>query len=226
MLYVKVLNSEGGGVLLTKRTDDSKVSEIVLSTQAWHMLCRYQQDASQALEKNTIAQWTLEKISDQASLMLTVAPYNNMYLASIRIYAQGQATRQGISVGSTGFAYLRGFLNTSSEFQLGRSEYKRLVMEQVYEGHAKSCEGCVTDRGSQRDHICLRPPSNASELIRVTGVDPFNFQVALAMKCSNQKIFLNRPQAIYKLLHFNYRGEIEKEVVSEVDSRYNRHMSG
>ena len=157
MLYVKVLNSEDGGVLLTKRTDDSKVSEVVLSTHAWNMLCRYQQDASLALEKNTLAQWTLEKISDQASLMLTVAPYNNMHLASIRIYAQGQATRQGVSVGSTGFAYLRGFLNTNSEFQLGRSEYKRLVMEQVYEGHAKNCEGCVTDRGSQRSHMSETP---------------------------------------------------------------------
>ena len=86
---------------------------------AWNLLARYQYEAAKALEKDTLGSWILQKNSDESELLLTVSPYNNQNLVSVRIYANGQPTRQGVTMGALNFTYLRNFLTTSVEFDLG-----------------------------------------------------------------------------------------------------------
>ena len=217
MLFVKVMESEDGGVVLTKTNDDGKdPSNVFIGFAAWNLLARYQHDAHKALEKGTLGSWTLQKNSDMSELLLTVSPYNNRNLVSIRIYANGQPTRQGVTMGAPNFTYLRNFLTTGTEFELGRLEYKSLVWQQVLEQRRRDCDGCRLDRGSQRDHQCLSPPTKATALLGCTGVDPYSFQLALATKAQDRKVVLYRPSAVYKLLHFHYRAEIESEVITEL----------
>ena len=217
MLFVKAVESEDGGVIISKLNDDAKeCSSVFVGAVAWNLLARYQHDAAKALEKGTLGSWILQKNSDESALMLTVSPYNNRNLVSIRIYANGQPTRQGITMGAVNFEYLRNFLPTSAEFVLGRAEYKSLVWQQVMEKQRKDCEGCRLECGGQRDHDCLKPPSNTSALLGCTGVDPYSFQLALATKALERKVILIRPSTVYKLLHYHYRDEIEKEVIAEL----------
>ena len=217
MLFVKVVESEEGGVVLTKTSDDGKEpSNVFIGIAAWTLLSRYQGDAAKALEKGVLGSWTLQKNSDESSLMLTVSPYNNRNLVSVRIYANGQPTRQGVTMGAVNFLYLRSFLTTSPEFALGREEYKSLVYQQVHEKHKRECEGCRLDCGAQRDHTCLKPPSHVTALLGGTGVDPYSFQVALATRAAERKVFLTHPHTVYKLLHYHYRDEIERDIAAEL----------
>ena len=50
MLFVKVVESEDGGVILTKVTNDIKTSTVFLGVEAWNQLTRYQYEAHKALE--------------------------------------------------------------------------------------------------------------------------------------------------------------------------------
>ena len=95
----------------------------------------------------------------------------------------------------------------------------------MWKKHARDCEGCKLQYGGQRDHKCLRPPSNASELITGMGVDPFTFQSEFVAKCSERRVHAVHPQAVYKMMHYNYRDKIEREVVAELDAKYcDEHM--
>ena len=78
MLFVKVVESEDGGVIISKLNDDAKeCSSVFVGAVAWNLLARYQHDAAKALEKGTLGSWILQKNSDESALMLTVSPYNN-----------------------------------------------------------------------------------------------------------------------------------------------------
>ena len=220
MLFVKVADSEDGGVILTKRWDDGKTSTVFLSASAWNQLSRHQGGAQAALENGSVGSWVLQKNTDGSQLMLSVSDYNNHKVVHIRMHVDGVPTRQGVTMNAASFAYLRTFLANSAEFSLGRTEYKWLLMDEVWKKHGRDCEGCRMQYGGQRDHMCLRPPSNASELITGTGVDPFIFQAELVAKCSERKIHAYRPHAVYKMLHLNYRDEVEREVVAELDAKY------
>ena len=216
MLFVKAVKSEDGGFVITKTGDDGKESSVFVGIAAWGLLTRYQVEAAKALDAGVLGQWILQKNSDESTLMLTVSPYNNRNLLSVRIYANGQPTRQGVTMGAANFVYLRGFLTTSPEYVLGREAYKSLLYEQVHEQHKKRCEGCRLDCGGQRDHTCLQPISHAVELLNGTGVDPFDFQLTLAKRASDRKVFLAHPHTIYKMLHYHHRAEIEREIAAEL----------
>ena len=135
---------------------------------------------------------------DSPEKLLTVSPYNNRNLVSIRIYANGQPTRQGITMGAVNFNYLRNFLHTSAEFVLGCAA-----------GDGETAERL---RGLS---VGMRR-SARSRLLGCTGVDPYSFQLALATKALERKVVLVHPLTVYKLLYFHYRDEIEKEIVAEL----------
>ena len=220
MLFVKMAPSEDGGVILSKQNEDgSKMTSVYLSVEAWNLLARYQAAAVSAMETGTPGSWVLQTFHAESQLRLTVDLFGGRHLLSVRVYNSGKATRHGVSMTLPTFGYLQTFLSTGPEFELGRAVYKSLVFDQVWKKHAAACAGCELMRGSQRDHDCTTPPTNAAQLVRETGVGVCEFQLALARKCCERQIILAHPHTTYKVLHGSYRDEIEKEVVVEFDER-------
>ena len=133
-------------------------------------------------------------------------------LVSIRIQVKNQQTRQGVTMGASSFGYLCGFFKSSAEFLLSRAMYKHILEEQVNTAHQDSCEACQVSSLRQKHNTCLQYPDNLADLLASTSVDTYTFQKRLAAKACERQVILEHPGIAYRMMHFQYRDVIEREL--------------
>ena len=91
------------------------------------------------MDEKRAASW----MSEEVKLKCQVSSLNGTHLIKLRLFVDGQPTKQG-SMNPISFAYLLMFLSQSEEYKLARVVYVTLLMERFNVTLRNACKACST----------------------------------------------------------------------------------
>ena len=216
MLWIESLGIEG--VIINKISDDGRRGQVVVPAQAWNVLSHLQDDIAQGLAEKLEGSWSLVSYGNNTELKCTVGPYQGYHLVNIRIFHNGQATKQGVSFGAVAFQYLQTFFTESPEMKLALDVYKTCLRDRAEEIFREQCVGCgITNPVSNARHTCNNQPTreNVQDILSSSpGIDRFVFQVRLGAQSMLEKIQLEKPGLAYRLCVGPYKQKLQEAVLS------------
>ena len=145
---------------------------------------------------------------------VTLNYFNGVPYCNIRMYADGNPSKQGVTLNEIQWTSLHASLGLGAEVNIARDVYESILRELVVAARQKMCEGCREGWSSQKDHECLSMSGGRLLTSRVLatrpGVNLFEFQYQVCAKAREREVSMKMSLTeLYGLCNTHFRAEME-----------------
>jgi hypothetical protein len=211
-----VVHLVGRGFLISR---PDKSQQISLSREAWHKLASHDKQITNYLcghaphEGNECA---LDlQIIGKSVLKAVLSIYDGAPYLNIRVFVDGQPTRQGVVLGLNHWTSVRTCLGYDTEARIAKDVFTTMLREKLEAMKSTKCEGCDRAYASQVDHECLMDASRFLRKLMAErpALEPGEFCVRLAERCRALSHGMEYGMLNYRLCNEYLRAEIERELL-------------